>query len=84
MLVIRILLCLCATPLNKDSRARPSAGVHGAGSMSRARDGAEQTSGGCWKQSVALLLIWHMAYENVLQKAMWKPLKTICSSTASS
>lgn len=30
---IRIFLCLCETPLNKDSRDRLSDGVHGVGSM---------------------------------------------------
>lgn len=43
--VIRVLLCLCVTPLNKDSRDRLSAGVHGVRSIGQAGDGAEQTHG---------------------------------------
>lgn len=78
----RILFCLCATPLNKGSRNRLSAGDHGVGSMHRAGDGAEQIHGGLLE--IISGGAANMAHEKVIQKVIWKLLKSICSSTASS
>lgn len=82
MPAVRVLLCLCVTPFNKDSRDRLAAGVHGVGSMHRAGDGAQQTHGVLLETISGSTA--NIAYEEVIQKVIWKPLKTICSSTASS
>lgn len=79
---IRILLCLRSTRLNKDSRDRLSAGDHGVGSMHRAGDGAEQIHGELLE--IISGSAANTAHEKVIQKVIWKPLKSICSSTASS
>lgn len=64
MPVIRVSLCLCATPLSKDSRDRPSAGVHGVSYVRRAGDGAEQTHGELLETISGSTA--NMAYEKVI------------------